>query len=494
MNIENPSKTISHDRVVGADSNQGGISGWSSEHPRIARVLWIALILAVVAGVIWFFYPKPATNGGRFGGGGPQPVGVAKATLGPINITLNALGTVTPLATATVRPQVSGLLTKYYFAEGQMVKAGDPLAQIDPRPYQAALDQAKGQLAKDQAALAGAERDLKRYQALLAANAESQQVVDDELATVSTDQGVVESDKANVENAQINLGYTRIVSPVSGQVGLHQVDIGNIVSAGQTGGVVVVTELSPMSILFTVPEDSISQVTARVAAGATLTADAYDRSQTVKISSGKLATVDNEVDPTTGTVKLRAMFDNTDNKLFPSEFVNIRLLVDTLQDQVVIPVSAVQRGADGTFVFVVTPDKVANERDVKLGVQDGDKVAVLSGLQAGDTVVVDGADRLRDGADIEIPNPNSQITAPSGGAGAGSARAAQRAAQQAALAKTCAADIAKFCGGQSGRGAMRCLGQNRDSLSSDCSAAMAKLRGGRRGGGGGGGGGPGGGP
>jgi multidrug efflux system membrane fusion protein len=298
----------------------------------------------------------------------------------------------------------------------------------------------------------------------------------------------VEADQANVETAEINLGYTRITSPVDGRVGLRQVDVGNIVSAGQATGIVVVTELSPISVIFTVPEDNISQVMARAGSGAQLAADAFDRSQTVKIASGKLATIDNEIDPTTGTVKLRAMFDNTDGKLFPSQFVNIRLLVDTLQHQTVIPVSAVQRGADGTYVFVVSPDKVANQRTVKLGVQDGDKVAVLDGLKPGDTVVVDGADRLRDGADVEIPAAGQQRIAAPSGAAADAARTAARQAAQKAMVDACTPDIQKLCSGDApnSREARTCLVQNRASLSSTCSAAMAKMRrgGGRRPGGG----------
>ena len=482
-----------------------GISTWSGDHPRISRVLWIALILVCIAGVIWWFYPKPQQRFGGFGGGRgganqAQPVGVAQAVNGPINITLNALGTVTPLATATVRPQVGGLLLKINFTEGQMVKAGDVIAQIDPRSFQATLDQVKGQLARDSANLANAKLDLARYQALAAQGASSAQQVATQQALVNADGGTVQSDMANVETAQINLGYTRIVSPVTGRAGLHLVDVGNIVSAGQATGIVVVTMLSPMSVLFTVPEDSIAKVMERVATGDQLSVDAYDRSQTNKIASGKLQTVDNVVDPTTGTVKLRALFDNADGTLFPNEFVNVRLLVDTLQDQVVIPVSAVQHGADGAFVFVVTPDKVANERAVKLGVQEGNNVAITDGLKAGDTVVVDGAERLRDGADVTIPNPKSAITAPSGGAaGRGGARGGRNAAAQAAMLKTCAPDLAKLCKGMTGRDAQRCLFTNTDSLSSDCTAAMAKARGGRRGGGGGppgggGGGGFGGGP
>ena len=499
MNIEHTNKDIRTGLHAGLGVRAGSgwwtdFKHWCGRHPRLSRVVIIGLILAVVALVIWAIYPKPAVRNGF--NNGPQPVGVAVAKDAPINVTLNALGTVTPLATATVRPQVGGMLTKIYFTEGQLVKAGDLLAQIDPRPYQAALDQSKGQLARDQANLTNAKLDLVRYQALAAQNATSAQVLATQQALVGADSGVVQSDQANVDSAEINLGYTRITSPVAGRVGLHLVDVGNIVSAGQTTGVVVVTELSPMSVLFTVPEDNISQVMARSTSGAELAATAFDRSQTVQIATGKLATIDNVVDPTTGTVKLRAMFDNRDGKLFPSQFVNIRLLVDTLQHQTVIPVSAVQRGADGTFVFVVSPDKsaanqgTANQRSVKLGVQDGENVAILDGLKPGDTVVVDGADRLRDGADVMVPAPGQQkIQAPSGAA-ADAVRLAARAKAQKALTEACSADITKLCGGAApgSREARQCLFQNRTSLSSTCTAAMAQQRragggGGRRGGG-----------
>ena len=485
MSIEGTNKDIHPGLTLPESGWWEDFKRWCGEHPRLSRMFFIGLGVALLALLIWAIYPKPAPRRGF--NNGPQPVGVATAEDAPINVTLNALGTVTPLATATVRPQVGGMLTKLYFTEGQLVKAGDLLAQIDPRPYQAALDQSKGQLARDESNLANAKIDLARYQGLAAQNAISNQVLDTQAALVRSDAGIVQADQANVETAEINLGYTRITSPVDGRVGLHQVDVGNIVSAGQTTGLVVVTELSPISVIFTVPEDNISQVMARTSSGATLATDALDRSQSTQIASGKLATIDNEVDPTTGTVKLRAMFDNTDGKLFPSQFVNIRLLVDTLQHQTVIPVAAVQRGADGTFVFVVTPEKVANQRTIKLGVQDGDKVAVLEGLKPGDTVVVDGADRLRDGADVDIPAPGQQkIQAPSGAA-ADAARTAQRAAAQKAMTEACSADVKKLCGSDApgSREARTCLVQNRDSLSSTCSAAMAKLRGGGRGGRGG---------
>ena len=286
MSIEGTNKDLTHARGAyagagaRASSAWDAIKRWSSDNPRLSRVVWIGLGLGLLALLIWAIYPRPQTNN-RFNQGA-QPVGVAVAQNAPINVTLNALGTVTPLATATVRPQVGGLLTKIYFTEGQLVKAGDLLAEIDPRPYQAALDQSKGQLAKDQATLQGATLDLERYRQLMAANAIAKQTVDDEAATVATDRGIVESDKANVDTAAINLGYTRIVSPVDGRAGLRQMDVGNIVQAGQTAGIVVVTELSPMSVVFTVPEDNIPQIMNRVNQGAVLEADAWDRSQTTR--------------------------------------------------------------------------------------------------------------------------------------------------------------------------------------------------------------------
>lgn len=488
MSIEGTNKPLSHARTPYAGTKGGasaweGIKDWGLRNPRLSWIAWAIVGLALVALLVWAIYPKPQVNT-RFNNG-PQPVGVATAVSGPINVTLNALGTVTPLATATATPQVGGLLMKLYFTEGQMVKAGDLLAQIDPRPYQAALDQAKGQLARDQANLANAKVDLARYQALAQQNAISEQQLATQSALVRSDTGIVEADQASVESASINLRYTSIVSPVTGRVGLHQVDVGNIVSPNQATGIVTVTELSPMSVVFTVPEDNIPQIMARTSNGAVLEADAWDRSQANKLASGKLATVDNQVDTTTGTVKLRAMFDNTDLKLFPNQFVNIRLLVDTLQNQTVVPVAAVQRGASGTFVFIVNPDKTVSQRTIQLGVQDGDKVAVLDGLKPGDTVVVDGADRLRDGSEVSIPGPSRKISQPSGAA-SDAARAALRAKMQAVINNACGADIAKLCSGQTGPAARRCLAQNRDSLSSQCKTALASLRrngGGRRPGG-----------
>jgi membrane fusion protein, multidrug efflux system len=285
-----------------------------------------------------------------------------------------------------------------------MVKAGDLLAEIDPRSYRAAQMQAQGQLARDAAALANARLDLKRQQALYAAKATSQQALDTQGALVRQYEGAVMADRASLDAASINLGFARVVSPVAGRVGIRQVDVGNFVGAGQTGGLVVVAQLEPISVLFTVPEDNVGDIVSRMNAGERPVVEVYDRGQTAKIATGRLSAVDTQVDTTTGTVKMRAMFDNANGELFPNQFVNVRLLVATLRRQVTIPAAAVQRGAEGTFVFVVKPDKTVAMRTVTLGVQQDDRVAVVKGLNAGETVVTDGADRLHDGSEVTIPS------------------------------------------------------------------------------------------
>lgn len=371
--------------------------------PGGARTLWIIGGLLILAAVIWAIRPGPQKTQNAFGAGGPVPVGVARVSTGDIRVTLNALGAVTPLATVTVKPQVTGILTKITFTEGQMVAAGQMLAEIDPRPYQAALDQAKGTLAHDQAQLDNAKVDLVRYQNLTQQNAISGQTLATQQALVRTDAGTVLADKAAVETAVLNLQYCRITSPVAGRVGIRQVDVGNLMQPGVTTAIVIVTELQPISVLFTLPEDNIPAVLGRVGAGAKLATDAYDREGTTKLASGTLATFDNQVNSTTGTVELRAMFDNSDLKLFPQQFVNIHLLVNTLTNQTTAPVAAIQRGTDGSFVYVVGRDKTVSVRNVTLGPTDNDKVAITSGLQPGDVVVVDGADRLKEGAKVSIP-------------------------------------------------------------------------------------------
>jgi multidrug efflux system membrane fusion protein len=470
--------------IARAGAYAGGARRWSAVHlPGGERTLWIGLGLILLGLLLWAIQPGQKAQSGRYGSGGPMPVGVAKATRGDIAITLNALGTVTPLATVTVRPQVSGQLMTINFREGQMVKAGDVLAEIDPRTFQAAYDQARGQLDRDRASLANAIVDLKRDQALYAVKATSQQILATQQALVRQDEGIVKSDGANVEAAAINLGYTKITAPVSGRAGLRQVDVGNIVQAGQTTGVVVITQLQPMSVVFALPEDNIGDIMGQVNAGATLSVDAYDRGQTVKLASGTLATVDNEIDPTTGTVKMRAMFDNTDATLFPNQFVNMRLLVNTLHGQIFVPASAIERGAEGSFVYVVQTDSSGSTvamRTVTLGPQDGERVAILKGLNPGDLVVTDGADRLRDGSEVTIPKGQKAGAPAAGQAAAPSGDA--RAARRAALNKVCGDDIKKYCGSADGYERFQCMREHQSDFSAPCQAAMSKMH---RGGGGG---------
>ena len=386
-------------------------------------------------------------GGGRgrgAGGGGPNSavaVTVAAVASGDIEVRIPALGTITPLATVTVRPQVSGILTKIAFQEGQLVKQGQFLAEIDPRPFQAALESAKGNLRRDQALLADAKLDLKRFEELIKEDSVAQQQLDTQRALVDQYGGTLEADQAAVRTAQINLEYTHIGSPVTGRVGLRQVDQGNYVTPGDTNGIVVVTELQPISAIFAVPEDNVNALMAQMQAGTTLTAVAYDRGNSAKIGEGTVKTVDNQIDTTTGTIKLRALFDNADGRLFANQFVNIQLVVNVLHDQIVMPGAAVHRGAPNgvvsTFVYLVnTADNTVAVRPITLGVIDGERVAVTKGLQADDVVVTEGGDRLRDGASVILPadTPKHPVTAPpqhKRGAGKGTGQHRNRGQQPA---------------------------------------------------------------
>jgi multidrug efflux system membrane fusion protein len=326
---------------------------------------------------------------------------------GDIGVNINALGTVASLATVTVRTQISGYLMKIDFTEGNEVKKGDLLAEIDPRPYEAALAQAKGQLARDEAMLKGAQVDLARYQGLAAQNAVPHQTLDTQVALVAQDQGTVEADKASVKSAEVNLAYCHIVSPLDGRVGLRLVDQGNYVTPGDANGLVVITQLQPISVLFTVPEDNLQAIAKRAQAGAVLPVTALDRTGATKIADGSMASFDSQIDPTTGTIKLRALFPNQDRLLYPNQFVNIRLLLDTHKDVTTISTAGIQRGAPGTFVYLVNADSTVSVRPVKLGVTDGERVEVLSGLTPGERIVIDGADKLRDGAKIVVRSENN---------------------------------------------------------------------------------------
>ena len=330
------------------------------------------------------------------------PVGVALVENGDMPVTLSQLGTVIPLAMVTVKTQISGYLTEVAFQEGQMVKKGDFLAQIDPRPYQVLLEQVQAQFAKDQALLKNARLDLQRYNTLIEQNSIAKQVRDTQISLVAQYEATVQADQAQIDAQKLNLTYCRIVSPVTGRVGLRQVDPGNYVQTSDANGIVVVTQLQPISVIFTLPEDNLPEVIKRLRSGAVLAVTAYDRAGTTELAQGKLDTVDNQIDTTTGTVRLRAIFDNKQEDLFPNQFVNIKLLVDRLHGAAVVPNSAIQRGAPGTFVYVVKPDHTVTARKVKLGPIDGQRIAILSGLQPGESVVVEGTDRLRDGVKITL--------------------------------------------------------------------------------------------
>jgi multidrug efflux system membrane fusion protein len=381
----------------------------------IKRNKWSLLITLIVIGLlVWAFRPKvEQTPAGGRGAGAPMAVNTAKVEKGDMQVILNALGTVTPMATVTVRTQINGQLQQIAFTEGQMVKKGDFLALVDPRPYQAALEQAQGTLAKDQALLKNAQLDAERYRKLVAEDSIAHQQLDTQLALVRQYQGTIVTDQAAVDNAKLNLDYCHIVSPVTGRVGLRQVDQGNYVTAGDANGIVVVTQLQPISVLFTLPEDNVLKISKPLHDGQSLAVTALDRANTTKLATGSLTNIDNQIDTTTGTFKLRAQFANADESLFPNQFVNVQLLVETLHDQMVVPTAAIQRGAPGTFVYAVGPDSTVSVKPVKLGVAQGERQAILSGIEPGDTIVTDGVDRLRDGAKVILPG--AQPPAPGAG-------------------------------------------------------------------------------
>ncbi|RDU96991.1 MdtA/MuxA family multidrug efflux RND transporter periplasmic adaptor subunit [Trinickia dinghuensis] len=401
----------------------------TSTRPRVV----IAVVVILAAALLWW-HPwsrtsgngaGPATTAGHAGRGGrgafsnlPQPVHVATATAGDMPIVLTALGTVTPLATVTVKTQLSGTLQSVNFKEGQLVKAGDVLAQIDPRPYQISLENAEGVLAKDTALLQTARLDLKRYKTLLAQDSIASQQVDTQASLVKQYEGQVQSDHASIDTYKLDLTYARITAPVSGRVGLRQVDPGNYVTPSDANGIVVITQLQPISVIFTTSEDNLPAILKQMHAGAKLSTTAYDRNNTIPLETGYLDTIDNQIDTSTGTVKLRAMFPNTGQMLFPNQFVNARLLIDTIHNAVIVPSSAVLNGANGTFAYVVKPDNTVTVRQLKIGPVDGERTSIASGLALGERVVSDGSDRLKEGAKITVAPDAATVLHPASGASA----------------------------------------------------------------------------
>jgi multidrug efflux system membrane fusion protein len=421
----------------------------SPTHPPVRRRRWLGWLLTLallvaLGGGAWYLIQRskaPAAGpggaggpgggggGGRPGGGGPggrgggaaaNTVGVATARQADIPVQLEALGTVTPLANVTVQPQVSGVLTEVLFKEGQMVKKGDVLATIDPQPFQNALAQAAGARQRDEAQLAAARVTLQRYQTLLGQDSIARQDVDTQAALVKQLEGTVAIDRANEGTAKLNLTWSRITAPVSGRIGLRPVDAGNYISTGTTGGVAVITQIAPIDVEFSVPQDRVPEVQERLAQGAQLEATAFDRTRTRQLAKGMFSTLDNLVDTQTGTVKSKARFSNADGALFPNQFVNLRLLLRTVNSAVVVPVTALRHGPNGDYVYVVNEDNTVSQRPVTRGESSVDNVAVMSGLKAGEQVVTEGGDRLKDGASVQTQA--DRPATPASGAASGARR------------------------------------------------------------------------
>ena len=389
-------------------------SGW--------RWLWLPVIALLGVGA-WHFWPKvgsapPAgavSKGGKKGGAGVVPVVAAKARRGDIGVYITGLGSVTPIYTVAVKSRVDGQLMKVHYNEGDLVHEGDLLVEIDPRPYQVMLEQAEGQRARDQANLDNARVDVDRYQKLLAQNAVPEQQLATQKAAVAQAEGVVKSDQAQIDSAKLNLVYCSIRAPITGKVGLRLVDPGNIVHSTDANGLVVITQIQPISVIFTVAEDDLPVVLHKLAAGQHLSAEAYDRANTTKIGAGTLATVDNQIDPTTGSLRLRANFDNSAGQLFPNQFVNVRLLVEEKHGVTLAPSAVIQRTTNSTYVWVVKDDHTVSVREIAEGVVEGDNTEVTSGIVPGDALVMTGVDKLSEGSQVSVQMADDQAGGKSGG-------------------------------------------------------------------------------
>jgi multidrug efflux system membrane fusion protein len=430
----NTSTSETNAPVPHSDPALSPINGGTPPKPRKRGFVWVILLL-MVAGVAGFavwrasqpglIAVSPAGGGGRGAGRGrgalgPTPVAVVKAKRASVPVYQTGLGNVSAFYTVTVKSRVDGQLMSIAFKEGDFVKQGQILAEIDPRPFQVQLEQADGTLARDAALLANAKVDLERYRSLLAMDAIPKQQLDTQTATVAQLEGTVKQDGAAINNAKLQLTYAHITAPISGRIGLRLVDPGNIVRASDNGGMLVITQLQPISILFTIPEDSLPPVMAKLNKGVKLPVEAWNRDNSKKIAQGTLVTVDNQIDQTTGTSKLKAIFDNKDSSLFPNQFVNMRLLVDTQANQIVLPSVAIQHGQQGTFVFVVGEDSKVKITPVTVGiVLDNDLTSISSGVETGDAVVVDGTDRLQNGSTVRVRVPGEDN---GGGRGRGRGR------------------------------------------------------------------------
>ncbi|PWB83147.1 MAG: multidrug transporter subunit MdtA [Methylocystaceae bacterium] len=396
---------MSSERMVGGTPRSRGeiaaIHGLRRWTTKRRAYIWATAIvvfcgLAALVTTAWRARPALSVRNGV----GTIPVGLGVAARGDLRIMIAALGTITPLTTVSVKSQISGRVTQIGFQEGQLVEEGDFLAEIDPRPYTHALRQARGQLMRDKALLENARLDLERYARLVKQNSISRQQLDTQVSLVRQYEGAVEIDEGNVEIAELNLAYCRISAPVSGRVGLRQADLGNYVQAG-VESIVVLTQLQPISVVFPIAEDHLPAVMGKIRAGKRLPVTIYDRSGRRGLAEGTLTSLDSQVDPTTGTVKFKAELENRDLSLFPNQFVNARLLVETLHDATVIPTAGVRYGPKGPFAFVVSEDGAARARAIELGPAEGEKMSVLSGLSSGERIVIAGADRLRDGAKVK---------------------------------------------------------------------------------------------
>jgi multidrug efflux system membrane fusion protein len=382
------------------DMSKGTRAGWLLRH------WWIVLLVFCLIGVgVYFLFAKKQSRASKQGEGPATPtvpVVAVEAKKAAFNVYINGLGSVTPVNTITVHTRVDGQLMEVLYQEGQIVRSGDLLARLDPRPFEVQLTQAEGQMARDVAQLKNAQLDLERFQVLWKQDSVAKQQLDTQEALVRQLEGTVKNDQGQIDSAKLNLVYCKITAPISGRVGLRLVDPGNIVHVTDTNGLVVITQLQPITIIFPIPEDSLPQVLARLKTGGPLLVEAYDREMRQRLAVGSLLTIDNQIDPTTGTVRLKAIFSNERNELFPNQFVNARLLVDVRRDATVVPSPAIQRGPQGTFVYVVKADRTATVRMITVGEVQGGEASIKSGLSPGELVVVDGAERLREGTKVDL--------------------------------------------------------------------------------------------